>query len=138
MITRTSQRTRKRGAVLVVVLVCLGVIGALIFASLQTSLRQRRQLDRELQMEQTRWLAEAGMNHAIELIKSSDSDFDTDKPVLIKPKLDGNLAAEVKIEFEQSDDETKASVTAWIGLADRPETQTRLILDETVNKTSED
>jgi len=142
MITRisTNNKSKKRGGVLIVVLVCLSVIGALIFASLQTSLRQRRQLDRELQMEQTRWLAEAGLGHAMELINSSDGDFNKDKPVIIKPKLDGDLAAEVAIEFQQSGGEraTTANVTAWIGLADRPETQTRLILDETVNGTSED
>lgn len=140
MNTLVSQhkKANKHGTVLIVVLVSLSVIGALIFAALQTSLRQRRQLDRELQMEQTQWMAEAGMNHAIELWNASDDDFDKDKPVVIKPKLDGDLVAEVKIRFKEDANATNVNVTAWIGLADRPETQTRQILDETIDRTSED
>lgn len=134
---RIGKSKRRRGAAAItVVLVCIGVIGILIFASLQTSLRQRRQLDRELQMEQTRWLVEAGMGHAIKLVESKE-DLESD-PIVIKPELAGNNVAEVKIEFKKAADAVEVSVTAWIGLDDRPETQTRQTLSEKVNRTSED
>ena len=131
-----KSNNRSGAAALTVVLVCIGVIGALMFASLQTSLRQRRQLDRELQMEQTRWLAEAGMGHAMDLVESKE-DLASD-PIVIKPKLTGSNSAEVQIKFKKTKDAVEVNVSAWIGLDDRPETQTRQQLNESVNRTSED
>ena len=63
-------RRDRKGSLLVVVLVCLGLIGALIFAALQAMLEQRRQLGRELQMEQTRWLAEAALAQGLKRFKA--------------------------------------------------------------------
>lgn len=126
---RIGKTNNRRGAAgLTVVLVCIGVIGALIFASLQTSLRQRRQLDRELQMEQTRWLAEAGLDHAMTLIEFKDEL--AEDPIVIKPELDQHRTAEVTIEFKKAADAVEVNVSAWIGLVDRPETQTRQMLSE--------
>jgi len=126
---RRKNLNRHGAAALTVVLVSIGVIGALIFASMQTSLRQRRQLDVELQMEQTRWLAEAGLGHAAKLIKSGD-ELKSD-PILIQPKIDSNNTAEVKIEFAPKDGSVEVNVSAWIGRVDRPETQTRQSFSKT-------
>jgi len=129
---RIGKTNNRRGAAgLTVVLVCIGVIGALIFASLQTSLRQRRQLDRELQMEQTRWLAEAGLDHGLTLIESRD-ELSADR-IVIKPEIGQHKNAEVTIEFEQTAEAVKVNVSAWIGLVDRPETQTRQTLNANVS-----
>ncbi|QEG20514.1 hypothetical protein [Mariniblastus fucicola] len=130
-----SKNNRRSGSVLVAVLVCLGVIGALIFASMQLTLRQRKQLDREMQMEQTFWLAEAGMDHALNLIENSDGDLDSEQ-ILLSPTLSDRKTAEVKIEFSQKSDVVDVEVTAWIGLDDRPETQTRQNLKTEVKKPS--
>lgn len=133
---RNSKNSRSGAAALTVVIVSIGVIGALIFASLQTSLRQRRQLDRELQMEQTRWLAEAGLNHAMKLVESED-DLGSD-PIVIKPEITGSNTSEVKIEFKEAEQAVEVSVSVWIGLVDRPETRTRQELNEKMNRTSEE
>lgn len=126
---RRKKHNRHGAAALTVVLVSISVIGALMLASMHTSLRQRRQLDIELQMEQTRWLAEAGLNHAEKLIKSGD-ELGSD-PIVIQPKLDSNNTAEVKIEFTLEEGSVEVNVSAWIGLVDRPETQTRQTFDKT-------
>lgn len=131
-----NQRARS-GVVLVAVLVCLSVITVLIFSAMQTSLRQRKQLDRELQMEQTRLLAEAGIAFASRLIESSNGETDID-PVTLNPKLHQLKTSEVKIETTKRDAVIDVKVTAWIGLENRPETQTRQTLNTSVKITSEE
>ena len=131
-----NQRARS-GVVLVAVLVCLSVITVLVFSAMQTSLRQRKQLDRELQMEQTRLLAEAGIAFASRLIESSNGETDID-PVTLNPKLHQLKTSEVKIETTKRDAVIDVKVTAWIGLENRPETQTRQTLNTSVKITSEE
>lgn len=131
-----NQRARS-GVVLVAVLVCLSVITVLIFSAMQTSLRQRKQLDRELQMEQTRLLAEAGIAFASRLIESSNGETDID-PATLNPKLHQLKTSEVKIETTKRDAVIDVKVTAWIGLENRPETQTRQTLNTSVKITSEE
>ena len=131
-----NSNQRHGAAALTVVIVCIGVIGALMFASLQTSLRQRRQLGRELQMEQTRWLAEAGIEHAKQLIQSGDEP--ESGSITVKPKLDGVETGQVEIEFRESAGGLEVNATAWIGLADRPETQTRQQRRETITEAIEE
>ena len=131
-----NQRTRS-GVVLVAVLVCLSVITVLIFSAMQTSLRQRKQLDRELQMEQTRLLAEAGIAFASRLIESSNGETDID-PATLNPKLHQLKTSEVKIETTKRDAVIDVKVTAWIGLENLPETQTRQTLNTSVKITSEE
>ncbi len=128
---------RHSGFVLVAVLVCLSVIGALIFSALQTSLSQRKQLDRELQMEQTCLLAEAGITHAIDLVESSRAEL-KEQAVVITPVLHDLKHAEVKIELTRNENTVGVNVTAWIGLKDRPETQTRQTLTTKVEISSEE
>lgn len=122
MRNRTHRARDRQGTVLVAVIVCLGLIGVLIFSALQTSLKQRRQLNRELQMEQTRWLAEAGILHATKLAKSAEEL--PEKPTTLRPKLDGAEACEISIVFSNIKDKTIATVTARVGIEDRPELQT--------------
>ena len=131
-----NQRARS-GVVLVAVLVCLSVITVLVFSAMQTSLRQRKQLDRELQMEQTRLLAEAGIAFASRLIESSNGETDID-PATLNPKLHQLKTSEVKIETTKRDAVIDVKVTAWIGLENRPETQTRQTLNTSVKITSEE
>ena len=128
-----SKPTQRKGTVLVAVLVCLGLIGTLMFASVRVSLQQRRQLERELQMEQTRLLADAGLERAIEMIESGSDAEDT---VTIRPNLDGKKTSEVKIEFVEQENGVEAKVTAWIGIEGRPELQTRQKLTQKIEKPS--
>ena len=86
-------------------------------------------------MEQTRWLAEGGIAHAVGLAGSGEVG---DKPVILRPKLNDNNVCEVKIELLEKEDSVEASVTAWIGIEDRPELQTRQNLTKKIKKPSED
>jgi len=122
----------RNGSILIAVLVCLGLIATLMFSAVRISLQQRRQLERELQMEQTLWLADAGLAHAAKLIESGEAGED----VTLRPKLVGKKISEVKIEFVKSESKIEAKVTAWIGLEDRPELQTRQQQETEVKKTS--
>jgi len=122
----------RSGSLLVVVLICLGIIGALLFTAMQSSLKQRQQLSRELQMEQTRLLAEAALAYGV---KQAKVDPDNEKPIVLQPKFAGEIISEVKIEMSQHDT-TEAQVTASIGLEDRPELRTRIILTKKVENSS--
>ena len=62
--------TSRRGAVLIMVLVCLGIATTLILGIVQSSLHQRRHLRQELQLEQTRWLLDAGISRAVSRVQS--------------------------------------------------------------------
>jgi hypothetical protein len=98
-----------------------------MYSAVQVSLQQRRQLERELQMEQTVLLAEAGLVRAKNLIESGE----TKAAVTFRPNLHGKRIAEVKIEFSEGEGGANASVTAWIGIEDRPELQTRQRIKKT-------
>lgn len=134
MRNRNSCRRDRDGSVLVAVIVCLSLIGVLMFSALQTSLKHRRQLDRELQMEQTRWLAEAGLVRAEKLLKSAD-DL-PEEPAIFRPKLDETKACEVTIAFSKNKQIQTVTVTATVGVDDRPELQTKLQLTKEVKETS--
>ncbi len=55
----------RRGAVIIAVLVTFGVVALLLLAAAKLSMGQSRQLKRELQMQQTRLLVDAGVAMAI-------------------------------------------------------------------------
>lgn len=59
-----STRSRSRGAILVVALVCLVIVVALIGALLQGTLRARRQLHVERDRRQAELLLQAGLDRA--------------------------------------------------------------------------
>lgn len=56
--------SRHGGVVLICVLVCLGIASVVTLEALRISLRQRRQVQHHLQMEQTQWVLEAGWRRA--------------------------------------------------------------------------
>jgi hypothetical protein len=60
----------RRGSILVCVLVCLGIASAIVIVSVRSSLQARRQMRQELQLEQTRWLLEAGLVHAVTQLRN--------------------------------------------------------------------
>lgn len=115
----TQIRQRQSGLILIAVLVCLGVIVALIYSSMQISMRQKRILDRELQMEQTRWLVMAAANHARHSDSVQAGDFK------LEPPLSNHESAVITIEPLNKGDASTANVSARIGIEDRPETQTK-------------
>lgn len=80
---RINKRTGQRGGFTVVlVLACCSVAVMLVMLSLQSSLKQRRQLRSELQLEQTRWVLDAAIRKSI----ADPPDEASEDEVL--PKLD--------------------------------------------------
>ena len=61
--------SRRTGAAMVCVLVCLGIATTIMLVSVRSTLQVRRQMRQELQLEQTRWLVEAGMTRATALLQ---------------------------------------------------------------------
>ena len=129
-----NSKRHRSGSVLIAVIICLGFIGILLFSAVQVSHIQRRQLDRELQMEQTRLLTEAGLAYAQEMVKSTDKLPET--ATIIRPKIDGYDVCEINIEFETKENRTKTTVSAWVGIEDRPELRTKHQLTQEVKTPS--
>ena len=105
---RFSRSNQRRGAAtLIFVLACCAVAMALVTVSLQVSLRQRRQLRTEHQLEQTRWVLDAALRKSIADPPEEASEVE------IKPKL----AKFDKASFRVSPNEEKKliSVQAKIG-----------------------
>lgn len=71
---RRGPRGHRGGIVLVCVLVCMGIASTIVLASVQSSLTARRQMRTEIQLEQTRWLLEAGVVRAVQNARA-DSDY---------------------------------------------------------------
>ena len=74
---RSGQRDQYRfahsrsGAVLIMVLACLATASTILFGALALSLRYQRQFRNEVQLEQTHWLLDAGIDAAIAEYKSN-------------------------------------------------------------------
>jgi type II secretory pathway component PulK len=112
---RHSGSTR-RGTVLVAVLVCMGFATIVLLGAVQNSLHQRRQLRLELQMEQTRWLLDAGLSTGLARLQAKP-DYDGET-LTVTPALDNYDNASVEIAVIR-DVETKKPVrlraTAQLG-----------------------
>ncbi len=98
---RISQRSRRRnGTVLIAVLACAAVAVSLVMLSVQVSLRQRRILRTEHQLEQTRWVLDAAVRKSI----ANPADESSENEV--RPKLEKFD----KVLFGVTNDETKGQV----------------------------
>ena len=76
------QAGQRRGYAALLVLACCSVAVALVMLSLRTSLKQRRQLRNEHQLEQTRWVLDAAIRKSI----ADPPGESSEDP--IKPKLE--------------------------------------------------
>lgn len=112
-------RHRAAGSVLVCVLVCLGVASIVSLGALQTSLTQRRELQRHWQMEQTQWLLEAGWRRALQAreINEQYTGEDWQLPAVLNENLDAVVRITVE-PAEPSQDFAELSVTATLTTQD--------------------
>ena len=109
-----ANRVHRSGSVLVAVLVCFGVVAAILLGVTQSSLMRRRQLKREYQMEQTRILADAGVVFAIGHFKDAEADTWNETAVEL---ADYSLAT-VKWRFDADE---VLDVVATVSHEDRPD-----------------
>lgn len=70
-----QQQPRKRGAVLICVVVCLAIVTLLVAAMVQSTLLTRRQIRTEQHLRQTEWLVEAGVERAAFRL-ANDEEYD--------------------------------------------------------------
>ena len=90
------QAEQRRGYAAVLVLACCSVAVALVMLSLRTSLKQRRQLRNEHQLEQTRWVLDAAIRKSI-----ADPPDDSSEDQL-KPKLEKFDKVLVSVEPDEA------------------------------------
>lgn len=118
-------RTR-RGTVLIAVLVCMGVAITIVLAVVQVSLRQRRQLRQELQMEQTKWLMDAGIGHATARLKA-EPGYDGET-MSVAPQIEKYSKASIEISVSRNDrlaERVRVKITARLGDSDEQSQWTR-------------
>ena len=89
----TGQRS---GYAVVLVLACCSVAMALVMLSLQASLKQRRQLRSEHQLEQTRWVLDAAIRKSIADPPSGASEDQ------VEPKLEKFDKVLVSVEPDEA------------------------------------
>ena len=95
--SKTLMRTgQRRGYAVVLVLACCSVAVALVMLSLRTSLKQRRQLRNEHQLEQTRWVLDAAIRKSI-----ADPPGESSEGPL-KPKLEKFDMVLVSVEPDEA------------------------------------
>ena len=120
MIKNQKQRQRsRRGTLLIAVLVCLGIVVTILLGVVQVSLRQRFQLRNELQLEQTRWLLDAGVGQAHRMIHN-DAEYQGET-LKVSPGLKKFSAGQIETEVLERSDTDKSKrvlVTVKLGSAD--------------------
>ena len=97
---RTPIRHRERGAVLIVVLVCLALASAMFVLVVKQAAAERRTIDRRHNALQSQWLAEAGVERAAARL-AADVDYDGETWAVSAKQLTGSDAAVVRIEVEK-------------------------------------
>lgn len=109
------KRNRRRGAVLLAVLVCLGIASAITGVAVHRSLSARRQLNHNWQLEQTRMLLDAGIRRMHRKL-AEKPDYTGESW-----RLDGALEsyATARVEIEVTNDEATNGNTP-VGNSDEP------------------
>ena len=134
---RRRTRTASRGGILVCVLVCIGVASTIMLTALTATLRARRQIRQEMQLEQTRWLVEAGMIRGSRAAQRDaqykgenwsvgsalGDNFDADVAIVVtnEDAAEGKILLQVTAEIRGTDPNSKTTRRSRQWLIDRPE-----------------
>jgi type II secretory pathway component PulK len=105
--------TNRRGTVLIAVLVCMGFATSILLGVVQTSLRLRREVRRDLQMEQTKWLMDLGVVKAISGMQSQPGYDGETLAISTALAKYGDASIDIKvIREDQPTDRVRLRVTA--------------------------
>lgn len=129
---RTLPRTlsRKRGAVLIAVLVALGLLIVMISVTLQGALRSRREVRNQLILTQTNWLCDAGLQRAIRAVrKNAAYDGELWSPQLSEQNIFG---ASVHISVETRSQSKHIRVVAEIAIRNSEHQRMRRSVERTI------
>ena len=114
---RSRNLKKRRGTILIAVLVCLGIATTIVLGAVQSSMRQHRQVRRELQVEQARWLLDAGIERAVTAVLAQKESYRSET-LTIAPTLKKFSEATIEISLIQFDPRSKeASVRVTARLA---------------------
>ena len=94
---RLKSKSRS-GTILICVLACLGVVTVLVMSMLQSSLRARREVRMQLQLNQTEFLCEAGVQRAVKRLNESPNYQGEKWLPKLGPASFENAAIEIRIE----------------------------------------
>lgn len=107
---------RRRGTILVAVLVCLGAATTIVLSTVHVSIRQHRQVRQELQLEQTRWLLDAGVDKAVTNFLAQPDNYKGETLTITPPPKKYQRAA-IKIsliEYDRQAERVRLRVAARI------------------------
>ena len=110
-----ARRKKQSGTILIAVLACMTVAMLILLGAVESSLRHRRQLRTELQVEQTRWLLDAGVSKAINELKA-DKEYQGET-IRFDASVSALRNASVEIAIEPKQDSSHVKIVATIGKA---------------------
>ena len=93
---------RRRGAIMIVALICLVLVSALLGSLLKTAVAQRKQLRHEAEHLQAAWLAESGVARAASRL-ATDRGYEGETWKIPAQELSGRFSAEVRISVRKQE-----------------------------------
>ena len=124
---------------MIAVLVCIGVATTILFGAVEQSLRCRRQMRNEAQLEQVRWLVDAGVRKAISNLEQRPGY--EGESFVVTPQICENLVAKLEIKVSPTESATgqvRVVVTAALNKADeelpKVKRSKELVFDVGMNK----
>lgn len=97
-VSRRPRSGRRRGAILVAVVVCMAVAGAIAMSLVRTAASRRRAAETQLRRVQSQWLAESGLERAAARL-AADARYAGEVWTTSPGELDGGTGV-VRIKVE--------------------------------------
>ncbi len=98
---RTPLRgSRRRGAALIVAIVCVSIAVAVMYGLVQLAVQAHREVGLEQRQSQARWIVESGVDRAAAQL-AGDEDYAGEQWAIPAEDLDSHFDAEVRIQVEQ-------------------------------------
>ena len=125
----------RHGAFLICVLVAIGIVTSIMVTCVRSSLRTRHQLRVESQMEQTRWVVDAGIQRALNQYAANDRYVGESWDVTGALKDHSSAIVVIRVENASDDDSAiEVTVNAIVQPTDSITIPTQLTESIVVNK----
>jgi type II secretory pathway component PulK len=115
--TERYQGRTRRGTILICVLACLVITSAMIAGTIQTVLRDRREVRLERQLRQTELLCEAGVLRASQKLKMSDDYHGETWAPKLNSELWDTASVEIRVTVADDSSDQRVEVVAKLGSA---------------------
>jgi type II secretory pathway component PulK len=97
---RPIRSTRRRGAALLVALVCVSIAVAVMYGIVQLALQTHREVNLEQRRTQTRWILESAVDRAAAQL-ATDAEYSGEQWTVSAEELGKRYGAEVRILVER-------------------------------------